>query len=154
MLLFQLESWDSCLPEILELFKEHEIELSSALPVKVNLNMGHYEQLYNGGRLLLLTARDKGVMVGYCIMQLAPHHRAKDVLVAKEEAMWLRRDHRKGYNGVRLVKKALLMAKFFGAELAYFGSSEAHPIGTLLKYCGFKKASEIFTINLLEKENG
>ena len=154
MLSFQLETPQEFLPDAIPLMQAHALELKDSLSGELNLDMGHYIKSFTTGKLLLLTARDKGAMVGYQIIQIAFHNRSNTTLIAEEEALFLLPKYRKGWNGVRLLKLGIEAAKTLGAEIFYVSSQECYPIKSLLLKVGFKKKSESYMLQLRkEPEN-
>jgi hypothetical protein len=145
---YALESFDQFFPDAFPLMQAHAVELEESLGVALELNVGLYKKLFDQGSLLLLTARSDGVMVGYQVIQIAHHIRAKGKKVAEEEALYLVPEFRRGFNGVNLLKLGIEAAKAVGAEIFYASSQECHPIGSLLRKVGFTKQAEIYRLAL------
>ena len=147
-LTYQIESYEEFVPEGLSLLQKHYEELANPLDAPFIIDMGLYESLYKEGSLLLLTARDKGVMVGYEIIRLGQHVRSNGTLVADEEGLFLLPEYRKGNAGILLVQLGIRAAQAVGAEYFFSYSQECRPIGKLFIKLGFRKQAEIYVMKL------
>ena len=148
MITYQIEDYETFVPEAMELFKKHAEEMKEALKVDFELDVGHYERLFYLGELLFLTARENGVMVGYQVIRIAAHNRSKNTKIAQEEALFLLPEYRKGQNGQKLLQLGAEAARHSGAEKYYVTSQEAKPISSLLLKVGFKKKAEVYVMEL------
>lgn len=145
---YRLESMDEFLEDAMPLFQAHIEELKETIEVELNIDMNKYLRLWQNGSLLILAAREKGKLIGYYIMRLAQHSRSKHTLVANEEALYLKPEHRKGFVGIKLVEMGLLVAKAAGAEISYCSSHAGRSIAPLLKHFGFQKTTELYMLKL------
>lgn len=106
MITFAEETYAAVKAEAAELLAQHEAELNGAPDKRrMRLNDGMYLAAEGQGRLHVLTARDDGVLVGYFVSFIAPHAHYADTMCALEDGYFLRKSHRRGMTGVRLVRE-------------------------------------------------
>jgi hypothetical protein len=147
-IVYDLETPAKFMLDAPNLFSAHAAELADALVSGVDLDVGRYEALWQAKKLLLLTARVNGAMIGYFILKLGQHTRDKKLLAAYEEALYVKPEYRNGV-GRKLVKLGLVAAKTAGAELMFVSSpTKAKSLGKMLEYLGFEKSSENFMFDL------
>jgi GNAT superfamily N-acetyltransferase len=152
MISFQIEDFDQFTKDAAPIMESHAEELKKGLGVEFELDMGLYEWLFYHGELLLLTARDKGAMVGYLVIRVTAHNRSKSTKIAQEEALFLLPEYRRGNNGAKLIKLGLKAAEAMGAQKFYITSQECKPIGNFLSKLGFTKKSETYEMSLEQKD--
>jgi hypothetical protein len=105
MLTIKCEKLKEVLPEIKELLQEHYEELT--------LNKGHiklkpvwnqYFDMENTEKFFAIIARMDGVVVGYSGFILDKHLHYEDILVAANDVLFLKKEHRLGMTGIKLLK--------------------------------------------------
>lgn len=101
------------------------------------------------GRLLIVTVREEGQIVGYWVGALLPHLHYKDCgLMCYTDMYFLAPSARKGNVGIRMLALAEEEAKKRGATKFYI-SCKVHQNHTeLLERIGFKKSDFMFTKRL------
>jgi GNAT superfamily N-acetyltransferase len=62
-----------------------------------------YEAMERLGKLWVLTARDRGVLIGYVVMMLSRHLHYRTLLVATDDIRFLHPDYRRGWTGYRMI---------------------------------------------------
>lgn len=145
---FHVESMSEFLKEGAQLILDHGAELKHCIKVPIELDVGLYFNLWAAGKLLILTARENGVMVGYLILQIASHIRAKSTLIAQEEALYLVPSARKGWTAVKLLRLGFEVAKIRGAKFFYASSQQGAEVGALLKYVGMEPSAVVYSMEL------
>lgn len=147
MLTFKVESWEGFWEESEDLRRAHFDET-----VQEGLEYEPNEELYEGewlaGRLLILSVRSEDEMVGYMSWHIVPHPMSIGTLVAFEEALFLREDHRKGWVGIKFCEAALGVLAGLGVKRVYMHSRMARPIDKLMHRLKLKKVGEIFSKEL------
>ena len=121
MLTFQVEDWETLERDGAEIFKVHYDELAlhkDAMPM--GLDGAIYRELERLGRLLVLTARKSGTLVGYYMAIIIPKHpHNKDAgPVSTTDFFYIHLDHRKGGAGAKLLIAAVRELKNRGVTVA------------------------------------
>lgn len=117
--------------EIDDLLRTHYEELCGHQDRKVlNPRWDQYAALEQAGMLLVLSAREGEVLVGYACFYVMPHMHYSDYTVATNDVLFLHPDHRLGTTGIRLIKQSEREAKAMGAQHIVWRSK---PDTTLLK---------------------
>lgn len=147
MISYQKELWKDFSREAPPLWLEHHREVATD---KAHLlpspDHPRYRALEGMGQLLILTARDKGKMIGYIVLAVCrhPHY---DLTIAYEDMNFLSRSHRKGLRSpwFTLEKFAEREAKAMGAQQLLMHSKGANRLGHVLAKLYFWKSDELWT---------
>lgn len=136
--------WNEFFPKCLPLWKEHWEELGDP-SIPFNPDVSFYEVLDKSGALTILTLQQENKIVGYYLFVTQPYIHSKDLLFAFEHMFFLKKELRKGWNGVKLMRKAEQLAKEQGAV-----SFRANTPGTprtvrLMNLLGFVSDGRCFT---------
>ena len=104
---YQQEFLLSVKQEIEPLLEEHWNEVSNNRDViKLNPDWDTYYILEEQGMLHIFTARDNGKLVGYFVTITRLNIHYKDHLFAANDAIFIKKEYRKGFTGIRLIKFA------------------------------------------------
>lgn len=105
MYTIQTESFTECLPELQDLFEIHYQEIGDD-PENIRLNPDYevYFTLEDNGMLHLATVREDNTIVGYYLSVITPLLHFKHITNAHNDAIFIRKEHRKGSLGLRLLK--------------------------------------------------
>ena len=133
MLTFQVEDWQTLERDAAEIFKVHYDELAlhkDAMPMGVDGSI--YRELERLGRLLVVTARRDGALVGYYMAIFIPKHpHNKDAgPVSTTDFFYLLPAHRKGGAGAKLLIAALGELKKRGMTVASISIKYARELAT------------------------
>ena len=103
------EAIETTRPDAQELLQQHYEELT-LFKEHINLepNWDSYLRLEQQKNLVLITARDKGVLVGYTLFFLTNHMHYKSTRVAINDVLFLHKNYRKGFTGISFLKKLKL----------------------------------------------
>ncbi len=139
MLTISREQVDKVKPEIQSLLALHyeELTLHKDL-VKLDVDWHYYRTMEASGKLLVLTARCAEALVGYAVFVLCvshPHYR--DLSVASNDVLFLHKDFRKGFSGVRLIKESEKILAKCGYQKILWHVKQGTPTGDLLKLLGY-----------------
>lgn len=111
------ESLFDILPEMKELIELHYQEIALYKDkVKLNPDWETYKKLEEQNQFFLFTARIDGELVGYSAFFLKPHIHYKDLLVASNDVLFLKKEHRAGRIGLKLIKYSEQRIKELGAN--------------------------------------
>lgn len=148
-----IEFWSSSGRE--ELIAEHAKLFDSGkdeFEEKFELDLSSYWELDSVGQLQIVTARQDGQLVGYCIMGLHHNKHYKNMLVGYEDSYFVseKLGFARGRVMVDLILNSMLRAKSKGIQKVFFMSDDRQPTDRLLKFVGLKRSSEIFEGDLKE----
>jgi GNAT superfamily N-acetyltransferase len=145
---FALENLSEVYDEAAGLIALHWREIAPYQDItRINPDLELYERLEAAGRLLLVTARDAGTLVGYFLMILAPHPHYRHIVVATEDLHFVHPAAR-GWTGIKLMKFAERMARAQGATLMVGRAKAKSEHGALYARLGYDLMDEVFTKRL------
>lgn len=92
------------LPRVTELLREHwdEVALNKAL-MQLNPNAALYARIEAVDMLIAFGAFEAGELIGYAVTFVTAHAHYADLLVAQNDVLFVRKDHR-GTAGLRLMR--------------------------------------------------
>lgn len=147
-LTFQRESFDSWLRDAEPLFYPHwkELTIDKELCGDPYPDVEKFRDVENRGRLLIVTARAEGQLVGYWVGAVLGHmHYPTSGDMAHTDMYFLHPDYRVGANGIELLEFAEQEARKAGAVKFYI-SCKIHADHTrLMEAMGFRKTDYVFT---------
>jgi hypothetical protein len=73
--------------------------------IKLNPDWDAYSSLEKQGKLKVFTSREGGLLVGYFVVVLGTNIHYKDHMFANNDVIYLHKDYRKGFAGIRLIKE-------------------------------------------------
>lgn len=105
MIIFGVESIKEIHLEMKDLLQLHYDELIKRQDViQLNPDWPRYKTLEDLGEFVLFTARKDQSLIGYSAFFLDHHIHYKELLVARNDVIFLHKDHRLGTTGVRLIQ--------------------------------------------------
>lgn len=150
MIAIQRESFTEKWREGLDMMHAHHNE-SAELPGEFNLNHQLYSMGDQKGSLILVTARDDGVPVGYSTCWYGYHPHSRQIRVAQGDTIYVAPPYRGRMIGVKILR--CLLKELERPVVVRFGSKVKGDISPLLKRLGFK-SDEVFYSLTLRGENG
>lgn len=148
---FAVEHFADVIGEIKPLLELHYEEIASfkeAIPLDPDYS--RYQDLDAAGRLLIITARRDGVLVGYSIFFMLNHLHYNSTLVALNDIVFLHPDERSGGAGVRLFKESERVVRERGARMVSWHIKPINDFSALLERLGYVR-HEIIMAKLLEE---
>ena len=132
---FSLETLDrDLLHESEALLKAHWEEIAIYKDkITLDPNYDSYIQLQRANKLIVVTARDNGVLVGYCSFIIGPGGHYKKTRYAENDMLFLSEEYRKGINAVRMIKFTEKMLKRVGVHVMLLNMKASHPSHSLCK---------------------
>lgn len=100
--------------------------------VKLKPIWSEYRKMEENGQFYLMTARLSGELVGYSAFFLKPHIHYEDVMVASNDVLFLKKEHRTGTLGIKLIKYSEQKMKELGANKITWHIKHANDIRKLL----------------------
>jgi GNAT superfamily N-acetyltransferase len=143
MIVYQKEKWSDVLGEMKEIFpiqwEEVGLNAVSTHGIPLNPNWEAYKVIEEKGGLYVFTARTAtgGNLVGHCSFLVFTHLHSKDVLVAENDFLYLLKEYRKGFVGVKLIKFAVEELKKV-VDVVCFNVDMQISFLPILKRLGFK----------------
>jgi len=118
--MIQQESWQEFYPDCLPLFEEHDAEIgeqSSDMPLDPNVE--GYAGLDKAGMLQILTARQDGKLIGYCIFVISQSLQSRKVIVGTQNLWFVTKEKRRGGIAGRLYLKSIALMRAKGVKNIY-----------------------------------
>ena len=145
MINYQEETYSQVIDEIKPLLEDHweEIALNKEV-IKLNPNYEMYEKLCNAGVMKIITARNDGKLIGYCICIIAYNLHYKDSLTATNDIFFISKDYRKGSTGVKLFIKNEEILKSYGVQRLIMNTKVHQDVGAIFERLGYKQTERVF----------
>lgn len=146
MIEYKEETYDQVIDEIKPLLEDHweEIALHKDT-IKLNPDYDKYEKMFKSGQMRIVTARDDGKLVGYCILMLYHHIHYKDQFMAMDDIFFIAKDYRKGLTGVKLFIKTEEIMKQYGVKKLSMNVKVHQDVGPIFERLGYKETERMFT---------
>ena len=146
MIEYKEQTFDQVIDEIKPLLESHYEEIALDRDViKLNPDYDMYKKLCDAGVMRIMTARDDGKLVGYCIVVIKYHLHYKDSLTAIDDIFYVSKDYRKGTTGVKLFIKTEEMLKGYGVQRVIMNTKLHHDVGAIFTRLGYKETERVFT---------
>jgi hypothetical protein len=127
MLKYQQERFADIRPEIEELAKLHGAEVKHAeMPAPFDPDWDKMEQLEQAGVFFVTTARtEAGELVGYVASFVVRSLHYKSISIAMDDAHFLKKEYRKGFAALRLIRESEKIPRSMGVTQNSF-HTKAH----------------------------
>ena len=126
------------LPEMNELTNFHYQEITLYKDkVKLNPDWKAYKKLEDNNQFFLFTARINKELIGYSAFFLKPHIHYKDILVASNDVLFLKKEHRVGRVGLKLIKYSEQKMKELGANKITWHIKSSNDFRPILHRMGY-----------------
>ena len=113
--------------------------------IKLNPDWEAYYSLEDQGKLKIFTARDGNKLVGYFVVLLGNNIHYKDHLFASNDVIYLHKDYRKGFAGIRLIKFAEACLKEDGVSVLIINTKVHQPFDKILDRIGFNLTERAYS---------
>ena len=135
-----------CQSECSDLIREHWEEIAvNKDKIKLNPDWDFYHALEEQDKLRIFTARDEGNLVGYFVTILSYNPHYKDHLFAVNDVLFLSKEYRKGFAGVRLVKFAEKCLKEDGVSVLSINTKVHQPFDQMMDYLNYNLQERVYT---------
>ena len=143
---YQQEFLDQVKDDILVLIDLHykEIALNQS-KVKLNPDWDVYRALENEGKLRIFTARDNDTLVGYFVVVVGVNMHYKDHTFACNDIIYLHKDYRKGFAGIKLIKFAKKCLTEDGVSVLTINTKVHQPFDRVLERLGFNLIERVYS---------
>lgn len=138
------------LPRMQDMMREHWSEVGSHPNVRaLNVPEDRYAELEQRGMLLSLFALDDDDHIaGYSINVIAMNMHSADTKYVQNDALFLHKSHRKGREGIRLMKETEKAAKGIGAKILIWHAKEQTGLDRLLPLLGYEVLDVMYSKEL------
>ena len=143
---FMVEAWTACFAEMSALWNEHWEEVAiNRDQIKLDPDLDQYRELERTGALHVVVARERGAIVGYHISIVRPHLHYRRSLSAFTDVYFLRKSHRHGMTGVRLIKAAEETLRARGVQKMFTGTKLTLDMGPIFQRLGWTPTETLYT---------
>ena len=103
---FGIETWsEDLIEELKPLVARHYQEVTLHKEhVPLDPDWTRYTKIAEAGALLVIGARENGILVGYCVFYISNMMHFQTTQCASSDAIYLAPEHRNGFAGVKLIK--------------------------------------------------
>ncbi len=137
MIKYQVESIEDCVKEIIDLFELHYDEIGdNPEGVKLAVDYDAFCYLEDEGRLHIVTARVDEELVGYYISVLCNMLHFKGRVNAFNDAIYIKKEFRKGSLAVRMIKFAERELRALGVDRMTIHMKTKQPFDKLCEHLG------------------
>lgn len=113
---------------------------------KLDVDWEAFRRLDKSGSLVTIVARDNGEVAGYAVFATLPHLHARQTFVASNDALFLRKESRKGRAGALLIKESKrILAEKFGDVLVMWHVKPHVDFSPILLRDGYKMHETIYS---------
>jgi GNAT superfamily N-acetyltransferase len=146
MVEYKEEGFDDVIGEIKPMLEHHYDEIAlDKEHIKLNPDYDAYKTLCSSGFMRIITARDGGKLVGYCIVIIKHHLHYRDSLTAIDDIFYVDKEYRKGLTGVKLFIKTEEILKKYGVQRVIMNTKLHHDVGAIFDRLGYKETERVFT---------
>lgn len=150
MITYKIDNWMENLPVFKQIVKNHYEEIETLKEFPHDFDYDAYENLWNMGRLVFVTAKNNDELVGYIVFFVGPHMHSKNCITAHEDIYFLKPEYRRGRNGIKMFQFAQEYLKKKGVDLILYSTKFEFDNSSLFKYLGCKPIDKVFTKLLQE----
>jgi hypothetical protein len=146
---FAHESFTNVRNEIKPLLDEHYKEIALHKDeIKLNPDWRGYARLADSGALRVYTARDEGKLVGYFVVIISRSLHYMDHLFANNDIIFIKKGHRKGTAGIKLIKYAVDSLKDEGIKLVNINTKMHQSFGPVLERLEFAHVESVYSLKV------
>ena len=143
---YQQEFLDQVENDILALLDLHYKEIAlNQDKIKLNPDWDDYRALEEQGKLKIFTARDGSTLVGYFVVVVGVNMHYKDHTFACNDIIYLHKDYRKGFAGIKLIKFAKKCLTEDGVSVLTINTKVHQPFDKLLDRLGFNLIERVYS---------
>lgn len=147
---FAVEGFADFFPEAQTLLRAHFHEIAPYQDLlELKPDIAQYQAMEKAGVLVIVTARQDGVLIGYFAFMVHRHLHYMDTIVANEDVKFIHPAHRGGLGG-KLVKYAEGVARSRGAKIFLQRSKAKSGHAELYRHLGYSLLDETYAKRLDE----
>lgn len=130
------------------LLMEHWQEIARYKDIKLNPDFDAYHDAEMNGLLRVYTARAEGLLIGYAAFFVKKNAHYKDSLQAVQDVVFLRKECRRGFVGIKLLEYADAQLANEGVQVVYQHVKVRNNFSPILKRIGYEKVEEVWAKRL------
>lgn len=145
-IVFQVETWESVIPEIDPLIALHHLEIGEdrrSMPLLIDHE--GYCQVERAGQLLLVSARLEDVLVGYCVAFIRNHFHYAARRCGFLDLYYLLPECRRGMAGVTLFRRVEEELIKRGVVKMYASMKLKHDVGRVFERLGWRATDRVYS---------
>ena len=127
---------------------DHLEEIPSFPDIKPGIDFALYAKMEELGVLRAYVARHEGKMVGYAIFIVADHPHYKGSLQATQDCIFLDKEHRRGWDGINLIRFCDDQLKDEGVDVVYQFTSKKPDFSLVLGRLGYEQNQSMWARRL------
>lgn len=146
MIEYNEEKFEEVIEELKPLLNDHYEEIA-IYQDKIDLNPNYemYKALEDLGNLHVLTARDEGRLVGYCVTFIQSHPHYIDHLFAANDILYIMPDYRHTELAPNMLNVLEEIMKEKEVSVMTFHMKTYKPFETLMDFLAFDKTEHLYT---------
>ena len=114
---------------------------------QLNVDWDTFNLYEKTNHLVTIVARDDGEVVGYAVFIIMKQLHAMDYLMAHNDALFLKKEHRKGRAGIMLIKESnKILGELFPGILVAWHVKPHMDFSPILIKLGYSKLDTIYAI--------
>ena len=113
--------------------------------IKLNPDWDAYRDLEVQGKLKIFTTRCEGTLIGYFVVVVDYNIHYKDHLFANNDIIYIHKDYRKGFTGIKLIKFAEKCLKEDGVSVLNINTKVHQPFDKVLERLGFGLIERVYS---------
>tara|TARA_R110000803_G_scaffold4407_1_gene14831 strand:- start:245 stop:700 length:456 start_codon:yes stop_codon:yes gene_type:complete len=113
--------------------------------IKLNPDWDAYHNLEAESKLKIFTVRDGDKLVGYFVVLIGTNIHYKDHQFASNDIIYLHKDYRRGFAGIRLIKFAEKCLKEDGVSVLVINTKTHKPFDKVLERLKFKPIERVYS---------
>jgi len=131
----QEEDFEACIPELKPMMAELEDDVQFTCPLQVDWSL--YIAISNAGAVKLLTCRDDGVLLGFCVIMLSPNLHSIGNVIAMSTGIFCPKAYRGKGVGLKLIALAEEKQKQYNWHELMIASRAVKPLDKILTRRGY-----------------
>jgi len=146
MIEYAEESFENVLMDFMTLLPEHMAEMNyfQKNGAKFDPDYTKYMRGQDAGHFLLVTAKDKGVLIGYIVFYVDSPVRFKSTIYAKEDLYYVKPEYRRQGIAKRLFAEAEILLKEYNVDFMLATTKTYLDRSGLLEGAGFECYEKVF----------
>jgi GNAT superfamily N-acetyltransferase len=130
---------DKLIGEVQPLIELHYEELTlHKQVVKLDPDWNRYKSLADQKMITIITARDKGILIGYSLFFVSSHIHYKNNVMANNDVLYLHPEYRQGRTGLKLIRKCEQVLQELGVDKIIWHVKYAKDFRQILYRLGYE----------------
>jgi hypothetical protein len=143
---YQVEQWADVRPEMEVFFPAHWQEIAmNKERIKLAVDYEKYDALVALGKILIVTVRLDGKLIGYHVSIIETHLHYKKDLFGHTDIYFLAREHRKGRTGIKMFQFVEKTLRERGVVVMTTATKIHADVSVIFERLGWTKRETVFT---------